>query len=136
MKHLVSACLAILVAGCTTTSGDGIANRISPSPSVTTLMAGWQQKFDVEWHVAPEPAGTQRIEGYVVSRYGRTAEPLRVLVLAVDASGAELSHRIVWIPGGVSGFGRSYFEVGHLPSADHFVVSIWDYSLRKEPSSS
>jgi hypothetical protein len=98
--------------------------------------AGWQQKFDLDWQVKPEPGGTQRIQGYLVSLYGRNAEPVRVLVQALDGSGAAVGHRIVWIPGGVSGFGRAYFDVQHLPSADHFLVSVWDYSLGREPSSS
>jgi hypothetical protein len=38
-------------------------------------------------------------------------------------------------PGGVPGFGLSYFEVRHLPSADRFVVTMWDYSVGREPSS-
>ena len=134
-RRVGAGCLAVLVAGCGTATSGG-ASHISPSTTTTTLMTGWQQKFDLDWQVKPEPGGTQRIQGYLVSRYGRNAEPVRVLVQALDGSGAAVGHRIVWIPGGVSGFGRAYFEVRHLPSADHFLVSVWDYSLGREPSSS
>jgi hypothetical protein len=128
---LAAGCLAVLLAGCGTATSGG-----TNDPSITTLMAGWQQKFDLDWQVKPEPGGTQRIQGYLTSRYGRSAEPVRVLVQALDRSGAGVGHRIAWVPGGVPGFGRSYFEVRHLPSADHFLVSVWDYSLGREPSSS
>jgi hypothetical protein len=128
---LAAGCLAVLLAGCGTATSGG-----TNDPSITTLMAGWQQKFDLDWQVKPEPGGTQRIQGYLTSRYGRSAEPVRVLVQALDGSGAGVGHRIAWVPGGVPGFGRSYFEVRHLPSADHFLVSVWDYSLGREPSSS
>lgn len=99
------------------------------NPSVTTLMAGWEQKFSLEWKVAPEPGGTQRVQGYVVSRYGQHAEPMRVLGRALDGGGGVVGEQIAWIPGGVAGFRRAYFEIPHLPTADHYLVTIWDYSL-------
>jgi len=40
-----------------------------------------------------------------------------------------LGERIEWIPGGVSGFGRAYFEIPHLPAADRYLVTVWDYSI-------
>ena len=131
VASLAAGCLAVLLAGCGTATSGGTSG-----PSITTLMGGWQQKFDLDWQVTPEPGGTQRIQGYLTSRYGRSAEPVRVLVQALDGSGAGVGRRIVWVPGGVPGFGRSYFEIRHLSSADHFLVSVWDYSLGKEPSSS
>ncbi len=119
--------LAFLVLACgTVTSGTGTENI---PPSMTTLMGGWEQKFAVEWNVAPEPGGLQRIQGYVVSRYGQRAEPLRVLGRALDRSGAVVSQRIEWIPGGVGGFGRAYFQIPHLPAADHYLVTVWDYAI-------
>jgi hypothetical protein len=135
VARLAAGCLSLLVTGCGSATSGGLANGTSPAPSVTTLMAGWQEKFDVDWQATPEPGGTQRIQGYVVSRYGRGAEPVRVLVQALDASGAAVGYRIAWVPGGVPGFGRAYFDVA-VPAADHYQVSVWDYSLVREPSSS
>jgi len=118
-----------LIAAC------GTANsQVTPSASVSTLMPGWEQKFELDWQVNTELGGTQRIRGYLVSHYGRSAYEARVLVRTVDVSGAVVGRRIVWVPGGVPGFGRSYFDVPHLSSADHYLVSVWDYSLGKEPS--
>ena len=31
--------------------------------------------------------------------------------------------------GGVPGLGRAYFEVPHLPAADRYAVSVWDYTF-------
>jgi hypothetical protein len=107
---------------------DGTAADKIP-PSVTTLMAGWEQKFTLEWTVAPEPEGTRRIRGYVVSKYGQRAEPMRVLGRALDSAGGVLGERIEWIPGGVSGFGRAYFEIPRLPATDRYLVTVWDYSI-------
>lgn len=133
--RLAAGCLSLLVTGCGSATSGSVAGGISPAPSVMTLMAGWQEKFDVDWQAKPELGGIQRIQGYIVSRYGRSAEPVRVLVQALDASGAPVGYRIAWVPGGVPGFGRAYFDVA-LPAADHYQVSVWDYSLKREPSSS
>ncbi len=129
---LASLGLPFLVLACgTVMSGTG-AEGIPPS--MTTLMGGWEQKFAVEWKVAPEPGGRQRIQGYVVSRYGQHAEPFRVLGRALDPSGAVVGQRIEWIPGGVGGFGRAYFQISHLPPADHYLVTVWDYSIAESES--
>jgi hypothetical protein len=123
--------LAIAVVACATSPDGPTSSQISPSSSVTTVMAGWEEKFALEWWVEPEPGGGQRIRGYVVSRYGRAAESLRVLGQALDSSGGVVDQRITWVPRDVSGFGHSYFEIPRLPSADHFRVTVWDYSVRK-----
>ena len=112
--RLTVGCLVVL-AGCGTATSGAAARGVSPS--TTTLMAGWQQKFELDWQAKPGPDGTQRIQGYIVSRHGHSAEPVRVLVQVLDASGAAMDYRIAWIPGGVPGFGRAYFEVAHQPSS-------------------
>jgi hypothetical protein len=133
---LRAGCLAALAVGCGSSTSSGAAGSLSPaSPPAATLMAGWEHQFELDWQVTPEDGGTQRIQGYLVNRNGRRAEPVRVLVQAIDASGAAVGRHITWIPGGVGGFGRSYFEVRHLPSTDRFVVTVWDYSVGREPSS-
>jgi hypothetical protein len=119
----------VLIAAC------GVANnQVTPSASLATLTPGWEQKFELDWQVNVEPSGTQRIRGYLVSHDGRTAYEARVLVQTVDVSGAVVGRQIAWVPGGVPAFGRSYFEVPHLSSADHYLVTVWDYSVGKQPS--
>jgi len=58
----------------------------------------------------------------------QAAEPLRLLAQALDASGAVVGQRIAWVPEGVGGYERAYFEIRHLPAAEHYRVSVWDYS--------
>ena len=78
-------------------------------------MAGWQEKFDVDWQAKPEPGGIQRIQGYIVSRYGRSAEPVRVLVQALDASGAAVGYRIAWVRVASRGLGARTSMLPCLP---------------------
>lgn len=51
--------------------------------------------------------------------------------------GLELSpdgRRVFFTLAGVSGFGRAYFEIPHLPAADHYRVSVWDFSFVESAS--
>jgi hypothetical protein len=100
-------------------------------PSTTTLMSGWEQRFTLEWTVASEPGRGSRVSGYITSQYGEHAEPVRLLVQAVDASGSVVDRRISAIPGGVNGFQRAYFEVPDLPAAHAYRVFVWDYTYRQ-----
>ncbi len=124
---LTAACLALIAVA--VPAGWAAGGHLTPSASTTTLMAGWEQKFKLDWTVETEPGGTHRIRGYVVSQYGQHADPLRVLGQALDTSGAVVGQRIAWVPGGVAGFGRTYFEIPSLPSADNYRVTVWDYSI-------
>jgi len=99
-----------------------------PLTSATTLTAGWEQHFTLEWAPAPGQGGARRVTGYVYNRHGEYAMHLRLLAQALDTGGAVVGQRIAFVPGGVSGFGRAYFEVPNLPAADHYRVSVWDYT--------
>src|SRR5712691_7673771 len=44
--------IAVAVTACATGT-----NYLNPSGSTTTLMAGWQYRFKLEWSVDPEPGG-------------------------------------------------------------------------------
>jgi hypothetical protein len=101
----------------------------APSGPMTTLMPGWERYFAVQWTAEPEGDGSRRVDGYVTSLYGEYAADMRILVQARDASDAIVMQRIVSIPAGVGGFGRAYFDVRHMPVADHYQVFVWDYRL-------
>ena len=124
---MLGALIAVSTA-CGTATSD-----VKPSGAASTLMPGWERKFDVDWQATAEPGGTQRIRGYLVSHYGRAAYTARVLVQTVDRSGSVVDRRIAAVPGGVSALGRSYFEVAHLSPSDHYLVTVWDYTLGREP---
>jgi hypothetical protein len=117
-----------LIAAALAACGSG-SSYLTPSGSNTTLMAGWERKFTLEWNVEPDPGGAQRIRGYISSQYGQTASQVRVLAQALDPSGAVIAQRIAWVPSRVVGFGRSYVEIPNLPRADHYKVTVWDYTI-------
>jgi len=64
-----------------------------------------------------------------MSHYGEYASPFRVLGMAVDSSGKVIGQRIEWVPGGIPGFAQAYFEIGHLPAAPTYRVTVWDYTF-------
>ena len=115
--------IAVAVTACATGG-----SYLTPSGSTTTLMAGWEQHFTLEWTAEPESGGARRVSGYVYNRHGENALNVRLLAQALDPKGAVVGQRIEWVPGGVNGFGRAYFTVPHLPAADTYRVTVWDYT--------
>jgi ABC-type glycerol-3-phosphate transport system substrate-binding protein len=106
--------------------GTGAAPPLSVTE--TTLMYGWENYFSIEWAADQSRNGTQRVTGYVYNRKGEYALDLRVMAQAVDASGAVVGQRIAFVPGGVGGLGRVYFEVPNLPVASTYRVSVFDFT--------
>jgi hypothetical protein len=106
--------------------GTGAAPLLSATD--TTLMYGWENYFSIEWVAAQGRNGTQRVTGYVYNRKGEYALDLRVMAQAVDASGTVVGQRIAFVPGGVGGSGRAYFEVPNLPVASTYRVSVYDFT--------
>ena len=117
--------VAVVLAGCAAVTME----YPKPYGSMTTLIPGWERYFRLQWAAEPEHRGSRRLDGYVYNRYGEYAADVRLLVQARDASDAVVDQRIVWVPAGVGGFGRAYFDAGHLPPADHYQVFVWDYRL-------
>jgi hypothetical protein len=98
------------------------------SVTATTLTAGWERHFSFEWAAAEQGQGSRKVAGYVYNHHGEYAITLRVLAQAVDAGGAVVDQRIAYVPGGVGGFGRAYFEVPNLPATPSYRLSVWDYT--------
>jgi hypothetical protein len=129
-RSVVAGALGLAVAlgsGC-----ESAGTRLAPGVSTTTLTAGWEQWFTLDWTVESGRNDTRRIRGYVVNRHGQTVEPLRLLTRAFDASGAVVDQRLDWVLGGISGGGRAYFEISKLPPAARYVVTVWDYTVQSE----
>lgn len=120
-----AALLALCLSACGTDN-----SALTPSDSVTTLMAGWERHFKLDWRVEPHQGGVQ-LQGTITSSHGARAEPMRLLAQALDASGAVVGQRIAWIPGGVGGFQQAYFEFSDLPAAERYRVSVWEYSFQQ-----
>jgi hypothetical protein len=107
-----------------------------PSPSTTTtLMSGWEHHFSIDWTAAEQSQSSRKVSCYVYNHNGEYATHLRVLAQAIDPAGAVVGNRIAYVPGGVGGFGRVYFEVPNLPVAQSYRVSIWDYTWFQAPGS-
>jgi hypothetical protein len=122
-----TALLVLTLAACS-------SSAITPSASVTTLVAGNEHYFNVEWSVVPEGYDTRRISGYVYSKYGEFATDVRLLGQSLDDSGGLVGQRIVWVTGGVPGFGKAYFEIPNLPAAESYRVTVWTYTFQQSPS--
>src|SRR5437867_12575098 len=80
------------------------SSYLTPSGSTTTLMAGWERHFTIDWTVEPEQGGASRVRGHVISQHGEYAD---------------VGQRIGWVPGGVNGVHRAYCEIPHLSPAAH-----------------
>ena len=118
--------IASIVTGCGSTSP-----YLTPSESTTTLMAGWEQHFTLEWTPESEAGNTRRITGYMYNRHGEAAVSVRLLAQALGQSGEVIGQRIEWVPEGVTGFGRQYFIVPQLPVAATYRVTVWDYTWQQ-----
>jgi hypothetical protein len=118
----VIALIAASVGGCVGGGGEVVSVG-----DTTTLMYGWENRFRVEWTVDPETSQTRVVRGSVAG-VRSAADRMRVLVQASDASGHVLAQRLVWLPTGVPGSGRGYFEASGMPIADQYRVTIWDYT--------
>jgi len=111
------------------------ATAPEPRTTATTLMSGWEQHFSIEWAAVEQGSTARTVRGYVSSQHGEFATNLRVLAQAIDSDGEVVSQRIAYVPGGVGGFGRGYFEVPNLPASPNYRVSVWDYSWFQAPNS-
>ena len=96
-------------------------------------MAGWEQHFGVEWAAGEQSPTARKVTGYVYNRHGEYASDLSLLAQALDSSGAVIGQRIAWVPGGLGGSGRTYFEVPNLPVASSYRVSVWYYTWIQGP---
>ena len=131
-RFIIAARLMLVAVATTACASSG---PLVPSSSTTTLMAGWESRFAVDWTTEPGRGGARRIVGHVTGLQGEIAEPVRVLAQALDASGAVVAQRIGWVLGGVNGFQRAYFEIPDLPSAAQYRVTVWDYTFHQSPGS-
>jgi hypothetical protein len=124
---LLISLIATMGAAC---AGTGAAPS---STGYTTLMAGWEHHFTVEWAAAEQSPTARKVSGYVYNQNGEFATSLRVLAQALDPTGAVVGQRVAYVPGGVGGFGRAYFEVPNLPATASYRVSVWDYTWFQAP---
>ena len=121
LARAVALLVMIAAGGCTTAA-------MTPSPSVTTAVQGWERYFRLEWAPQPTARGVS-IDGYVYNTYGSSAGNVRLLVQALDASNNVVAQTIEWVPGIVPNFSRSYFRTPTLPPAQQYRVSVWSFDI-------
>jgi hypothetical protein len=120
---------------CLTTAACGVlAKYFTPPPATTTLMAGWEHRFALDWTVTPQHDGSSLVQGYVSNLNGERAISLRVMARGVDSQGQMRGQQIAWVFGGVPGFSRTYFNIPQVPQTDSYVVTVWDYTLFQAPT--
>ena len=124
----------LLIAVLVTLSAACAPYGATPS-TTTTLMSGWEHHFSIDWSTAEQGQNSRKVWGYVYNHNGEFATHLRVLAQAVDPAGAVIGNQIAYVPGGVGGGGRVYFEVPNLPVAPTYRVSVWDYTWFQAPGS-
>jgi hypothetical protein len=125
---LLASVIVTMSAACTSIGADPPLGT-----ATTTLMAGWEQHFGVEWVAGEQSPTARKVTGYVYNRHGEYASDLSLLAQALDPSGAVIGQRIAWVPGGLGGSGRAYFEVPNLPVASSYRVSVWYYTWIQGP---
>jgi hypothetical protein len=126
VPRVMLAVIAIAVSACA-------GNPLTSPTEFDSLSPGWQSKFSIDWQVAPSPDGTNLLYGRITSHWGQFASRFRVLAMAMDSSGKVFAQRIEWVPSGVPGFTSTYFEIGHLPVAASYRVTVWDYTILEAP---
>ena len=126
--------LALLITAIATSSACASTNpNLTPNANTTTLTAGWEQHFAIQWTATEQGPNTRRVSGYVYNQHGESAMNMRVLAQALDTNGDVVGQRIAFVPGGVGGFGRAFFDVPNLPAAPVYRVSVWDYTWFQSP---
>lgn len=104
-----------------------------PSASTTTANPAWQHYFKVAYDVQPQ-GEARKLSGYLTNEYGVAMKNVRLLVQGLDTTDNVVTQRLAWVPGGVPAFGRSYFEVGRLPAAEKYRVTVWSFDRLETPS--
>ena len=117
---VVTVLLVVLVAGA------GCAPVSAPRGPLEPLVVGTEQHATLEWQA--QPRGTVTVVwGYVNNQSPYTFDRVRILVDALGPDGGIVGQQIVWSPGLLGGFGRSYFEASRVPAPIYRArVFSWD----------
>ena len=108
----------------------GCAGTAAPSATVTTANPAWEHYFDIAYDVQQQ-GSARTLSGYVTNEDGSPVQALSLLVQGLDAGENVVTQRLVWIHGGVPGFGRSYFTIAGLEPAEKYRVTVWSFDRRR-----
>jgi hypothetical protein len=109
--------IALVLAGCASAG---------PQGPLEPLVVGAEQHLALEWQAAPRDEANVVVWGYAVNRSPYTFDRLRLLVDALGPDGQLVSQRLVWAPGLLGSWGRTYFEAP-MPPAPGYRVRVFSY---------
>jgi hypothetical protein len=118
---LVVAWAGLFAAGCSVP-----ASPSTPAASIETMSPDWESRFALDWKVGPDGGAARKITGHLTNNYGQTVR-VRLLVRALDASGAVIFRRVEQSFSAVPPFERDSFEFSKVPVADRYVVTVYSY---------
>ena len=102
--------IALLLAGCASAG---------PQGPLEPLVVGTEQLFALDWQAEPRDASNVVVWGYAVNRSPYTFDRLRLLVDAIGPEGQLVNQRLIWAPGLLGSWGRTYFEAPMPPAAGY-----------------
>lgn len=91
------------------------------------LIVGAERFLRLEWQQSQDRKGRSVVEGYVYNDTGRPVEHLRLLVDALDQSGARVASAIGPVAGVVPNNSRAYFSVKAPAGGASYRVRIYSY---------
>ena len=107
------------------------APAVAGAQPLAPLIINWQEYFQLDWQPG-QRAGQPVLTGHVRSTWKDGARWMQLLVDRLDASGALLDQRLVWLPSEVPRGGRVYFEVPVEPAAS-YRVAVYSYEAPPRP---
>jgi hypothetical protein len=118
MNRRATACLALalLASGCATGT---------PQGPLEPLVVGAEQHLTPDWRAEPRDGGAV-VWGYLVNQSPYTFDRIRLLVDALAPDGGIAAQRLVWAPGLLGAWGRTYFEAP-MPAAPGYRVRVFSY---------
>jgi hypothetical protein len=112
--------LAAGASACASCAGSGGSGPLEP------LVLGTEQHATIDWRAEPRGDGAV-VWGYVENRSPYTFDRVRLLVEALEPTGEIVTQKVVWAPGVLGGWGRSYFEAPMVAAPTYRVrVFAWE----------
>ena len=115
--------IVLILAGCASATG--------PQGPLEPLVVGTEQYVTIEW----QPQGSAQpavVQGYVTNRSPYTFDRVRLLVDALGPAGEILAQRLVWAPGLLGGWGRTYYSAP-MPPAPAYRVRVFSWDRVESP---
>jgi hypothetical protein len=97
-----------------------------PQGPLEPLVVGAEQHLALDWRAEPRDAANVVVWGYAVNQSPYTFDRLRLLVEALGPDGQLVNQRLIWAPGLLGSWGRTYFEAP-MPPAPAYRVRVFSY---------